>query len=96
MELWKKSVDSKFVNQKKKKKLQTFSRFDDLATSIIQRIHTALMSLDIIDHNFEFSQLNFNDLGITIDWFEGVQGLVSSSNPFHKFVKSMLELSKSQ
>lgn len=52
------------------------------------------MGLDVVDDDFELSQLNLDDLRISIDRFEGVQCLVSSVDPDQELVESVLELAE--
>ena len=52
------------------------------------------MGLDVVDNDLELSQLNLDDLRVTVDRFEGVQSLVSSLDPDQKLVESVLELAE--
>ena len=52
------------------------------------------MGLDVVDDDLELSQLDLDDLRISIDRFEGVQSLVSSLDPDQELVESVLELAE--
>ena len=67
---------------------------NDLSSSIVESVHTGLMGLDVVDDDLELSQLDLDDLRISIDRFEGVQSLVSSLDPDQELVESVLELAE--
>ena len=69
---------------------------DNLSAGIVQRVHAGLVGLDVVDDHLQFGQLDLDDLRVTVDWFERVQGLVRPVNPDEELAKGMLELTEAQ